>query len=450
LQGKEKKVKSNKNQKYCMDRRQFLKYSALSATSFAIGCAVNPVTGKMQLMLVSKDQEIQIDRQHSPHQFSADYGFIQDKGIEHYVNQVGQTMAKNTHRTDMPYAFHCVNATYVNAYAFPGGSIAATRGILLRLDNEAELAALLGHELGHVNARHTAEQLTSSQITSAVVSGAAILAQTKNESYGVLVSGLGALGSGLLLSKYSRDNEREADALGMKYMVKTNYSPEGFIGLMDMLRELSSHQPNLIEVMFASHPMSDERYATAQKSMESKYAAKKDNPIHRERYMDNIANLRAIKSTIQSVQEAETHIAQKKYDTAEQALKTALRETPSDYVALMVMSKCQLAQNKYSEAQRYAQKAHQVYPSEPQSNHVLGMANIGLKRFEEAYNNFEQYEKRLPGNPNTIFYQGYSLENSGNKDRAAEAYVRFLEQVKQGEQAKHAYNRLVQWGYVKK
>jgi len=432
-----------------MNRRQFLKYSALSATSFAIGCAVNPVTGKMQLMLVSKDQEIQIDRQHSPHQFSADYGFIQDKGIENYVNQVGQKMAKNTHRTDMPYAFHCVNATYVNAYAFPGGSIATTRGILLRLENEAELAALLGHELGHVNARHTAEQLTSSQITSAIISGAAIFAQSQDESYGALVSGLGALGSGLLLSKYSRDNEREADALGMKYMVKTEYSPEGFIGLMDVLRNLSSHKPNLIEVMFASHPMSDERYATAQKSLETKYSSNKSFPIHREKYMDNTASLRAIQTTISNVQNAEMLIANKKFDDAEKALKTALRNSPSDYAALMIMSKCQLAQNKYSESRRYAQEAHQVYPQEPQSNHIQGMANIGLKQFDQAYHNFEQYEKLLPGNPNTIFFKGYSLENSGKKESAADAYTSFLKQVNQGEQAKHAYNRLVSWGYIK-
>jgi predicted Zn-dependent protease len=438
------------NKQNHMNRRQFLKYSALSATSFAIGCAVNPVTGKMQLMLVSKDQEIQIDRQHSPHQFSADYGFIQDKGIENYVNQVGQTMSKNTHRTDMPYAFHCVNATYVNAYAFPGGSIATTRGILLRLENEAELAALLGHELGHVNARHTAEQLTSSQITSAIVSGAVIFAQTQDESYGALVSGLGALGSGLLLSKYSRDNEREADALGMKYMVKTEYSPEGFIGLMDILRNLSSHKPKLIEVMFASHPMSDERYATAQKSMETKYSAKKNYPMHRERFMDNTASLRAIETTITNVQNAEMHIAKKRFDDAENALKTALRKAPSDYAALMVMSKCQLAQEKFSESRKYAQKAHQVYPQEPQSNHILGMANIGLKKFDQAYHNFEQYENILPGNPNTTFYKGYSLENSGKKENAAEAYSSFLKQVNQGEQAKYAYNRLVNWGYIKK
>ncbi|ETR71482.1 MAG: peptidase M48 Ste24p [Candidatus Magnetoglobus multicellularis str. Araruama] len=435
--------------KKAINRRQFLKYSALSATSFAVGCAVNPVTGKMQLMLVSKEQEIQIDRQHSPHQFSADYGFIQDKVIAQYVSQVGQKMSANTHRTDMPYSFHCVNATYVNAYAFPGGSIAATRGILLRLENEAELAALMGHELGHVNARHTAEQLTSSQVTSAIVSGAAILAQTKNDTYGVLVSGLGALGSGLLLSKYSRDNEREADALGMSYMVKTDYGPRGFIGLMDMLRNLSSHKPGIIQVMFSTHPMSDERYATAQSRLNEQYASQKNLPLYRERYMDNTASLRAIKSSIEKIQDAEMHIAKKKYDQAEQDLKMALRTAPEDYVALMVMSKCQLAQNKHTEARRYAQMAHQVYPSEPQSSHISGMANIGLKRFDQAYQNFKQYENKLPGNPNTVFYKGYALEKTGRKKMAADAYVSFLKQVKQGDQAKHAYNSLVQWGYIK-
>ncbi|MBF0451381.1 MAG: M48 family metalloprotease [Candidatus Magnetomorum sp.] len=431
-------------------RRNFLRLSALSTASFVAGCAVNPITGKMQLMLVSEDQEIQIDRQHSPHQFSADYGFVQDTHIEKYISQVGKSLAANTHRKNMPYAFHCVNATYVNAYAFPGGSIAATRGILLRLENEAELAALLGHELGHVNARHTARQQTSRQITSVVVSGAAAVIQANNAQYGGLASGLGAFGSGLLLSKYSRDNEREADALGMDYMVKTNYSPNGFIGLMDMLKQLSSHKPGLIEVMFSSHPMSEERYASAQDRLNSKYADKKTFSLYRERYMDSTASLRKIQTAIQDIQNAEIDIAKNSFSEAEINLKKALQKAPSDYVALMLMSKCQLAQKKYDPARRYAEQAKNVYPNEAQSAHILGMINIGLKRYEHALNDFKRYETLLPGNPNTVFYKGYTLEYTGQKDLAANAYISFLKQVKQGEQAKHAYDRLTQWGYIKK
>ena len=131
-------------------RRDFIRLVALSGAGILAGCAVNPVTGRQQLMLVSEDQEIALDRQHSPHQFSSDYGAIQDGSLNAYVDQTGKRLASKSHRSHMPYSFRVVNANYVNAYAFPGGSIACTRGIVLSLDNEAQLAALLGHELGQV------------------------------------------------------------------------------------------------------------------------------------------------------------------------------------------------------------------------------------------------------------------------------------------------------------
>ena len=118
----------------------------MSAAGFIVGCAANPVTGKPQFMMVSEAQEIEIDKQHSPHQFSSDYGTLQDTSLNNYIDQTGKKLAARTHRPHMPYSFRGVNATYVNAYAFPGGSIAATRGILLALENESQLAALLGHE----------------------------------------------------------------------------------------------------------------------------------------------------------------------------------------------------------------------------------------------------------------------------------------------------------------
>jgi len=126
----------------------------------------------------------------------------------------------------MPYQFLPVNATYVNAYAFPGGTIACTRGILLNLDNEAELAALIGHELGHVNARHTAEIMSKNQLTAAVVGGVAMIAGSYDQNYGGLAAQIGMLGSGALLASYSRDNERQADDLGLEYMAKAGSAPK--------------------------------------------------------------------------------------------------------------------------------------------------------------------------------------------------------------------------------
>ena len=160
-------------------RREFIKLSALASAGLLAGCAVNPVTGKSQLMLVSEDWEIQVDRQNSPHQFSTDYGTLQDEALGRYIQQVGAGMIPHTHRPKMPYFFQGVNATYINAYAFPGGSIAATRGILLSLESEAALSALIGHELGHVNARHTAEQMSKGTLMQAIAGGINIYAGTK-------------------------------------------------------------------------------------------------------------------------------------------------------------------------------------------------------------------------------------------------------------------------------
>jgi len=170
-----------------LTRRDFLLLTSMSAAGFALGCAVNPVTGENQLMLMSEQQEIQIDKQYAPHQFSSDYGITQDQNLNNYVNQVGKGLTLHTHRKQMPYSFQVVNATYVNAYAFPGGTIAATRGILLKLNNEAQLAALMGHELGHVNARHTASQMSKQQLTSAILGGIQLIVSAKYAKYNVII-----------------------------------------------------------------------------------------------------------------------------------------------------------------------------------------------------------------------------------------------------------------------
>ncbi len=433
-----------------VSRREFIWMSSISAAGLVAGCATNPVSGKSQLMLMSEAQEIQIDKQQSPHQFSADYGPTQDSSLNAYLQQTGKRMAARTHRPQMPYSFRAVNATYVNAYAFPGGSIAATRGILLSLENEAELAALLGHELGHVNARHTAEQMSKGTLTQMVLMGVMVAASTQGDGWGQLAQVAGMIGGSALLAKYSRDNERQADALGMEYMVRSQYSPQGMVDLMDMLKGMSKHKPGISQVLFASHPMSTERYDTAIRRIQSKYASALKNPIYRERYMDNTTNLRKIKGAIETMQKSEVAMARKKYPEAEGDLKRALAQVPEDYAGLMMMSKCLLAQNKNSQAKRFVDKAKQVYPQEAQAHHFSGLTALRLKRFNEALHDFDQYDKLLPGNPNTGFFKGLALEGMHQRPAAARAYHRYLQQVRQGNMAKHAYQRLNQWGYIRK
>ncbi|MEE8540844.1 MAG: M48 family metalloprotease [Desulfobacterales bacterium] len=432
-----------------MTRREFLWMTSLSAAGLMAGCAADPVTGKKGLMLVSEDQEIQIDKKNSPHQFSADYGITQDTRLNNYIQRVGKDMAALTHRPHMPYTFQVVNANYINAYAFPGGSIAATRGILLSLGNEAELAALMGHELGHVNARHTAEQMTKGTITQTIVAGIAVYAGTQSATLGQVASQLGMVGAGALLASYSRNNEREADALGMEYMVKAGYGSPGFVGLMDVLKSLSKHKPSTVELLFSTHPMSDERYQTAVSAVATQYQFAKKRKLHQQRYLDNTAALRRIAPAVIAMQRGERHLGQKKYPSAESQFRKALKVAPNDYAGLVLLSKSLVLQNKLSAAERYAKKAQRIYPQEAQAHHLSGYTQLKQKKFGAALNSFSSYDRALPGNPTTLFFKGYALEGMQRRKEAAQHYYKYLQAVNQGPQAKHAYKRLVQWGYIK-
>lgn len=433
-----------------VDRRTFLQVAALGAVGLLAGCAVNPATGRRQVMLVSEEQEIQVDLQNSPHQLSADYGIIQDSALAAYLDQTGRRLAAITHRPQMPYAFHAVNAVYVNAYAFPGGSIAATRGILLELEDEAELASLLGHELGHVNARHTAGQMSTAMITQTLLGGASALVGTQSRALGELASQLGMVGAGALLASYSRDNEREADALGLGYMARAGYNPEGFEGLMDLLRRLNQHNPGAIEMMFATHPMSDERYRTAVELIRRDYRGSGTQPLHRERYMDHTAGLRRIRGAVTALQDGEKLLSQKKFGDAAGRFTQALNVAPGDYTALVLMAKCQLLLEQPEEAARYAAEAQAAYPDEAQALHIGGLANLQRRRYADALEDFTRCAQALPGNPQTVFYRGLAQEGLQRRPEAARDYHTYLQAVTSGPRAQHAYRRLVEWGYMQR
>jgi predicted Zn-dependent protease len=435
-------------------RRRFIKAGAMTAAAVALGpaltgCATNPVTGRSQLMLVSETDEITMDKQAAPHQFSFDYGPVRDASLNSYVNNVGQRLAATSHRPDMPYSFRVVNANYVNAYAFPGGSIACTRGIMLGIDNEAELAALLGHEIGHVNARHTASRM-STQILAGTIAGVggSVIGAKYGGTWGSLAGGIGGFGVGALLASYSRDDERQADSLGMEYMTRAGYNPDGMVGLMEVLNAQHQSDPSALEVMFATHPMSSERLATARQMANTKYLPAREYSLYHQRYMDNTASLRAKEPAIKELQAAEKLLAEKKYSEAQAHIKTALKQVPDDYPGLLLMTRCKVGEEQYVTAQTYAMEAAEAYPGEGQALQFNGLLLLKLKKYDEAYANFTAYDKALPGNPYVAFYMGYCKENTGSKREAAEQYVRFLKQVNQGDQAQHAYYRLVQWGYI--
>ncbi|HNQ03073.1 MAG TPA: M48 family metalloprotease [Thiobacillaceae bacterium] len=439
-----------------LSRRDFVWLMAAAGSAVALpallsGCAVDPVTGRKTLVGLSEEQEVSLDKQQSPQQFSADLGAVQDPGLNRYVQEVGNGLWSISHRPRMPYSARVLNANYVNAYTFPGGSMGITRGIMLDMQSEDELAALMGHEIGHVNARHSAERAGKEMLANLglAVASVAVAATESGQQYLPLLQPLGQIGASALLAKYSRDNEREADSLGMDYMVNGGYSPEGMVSLMGLLRSGAQQKPGLLETMFSSHPMSEERYQTARQKAQSQYAGERGRSPRRQRYMDNTSGLRRIQPTVEACQKGEALMARKQLPQAQDRFAEALRHARDDYAANVLMAKALMAQKKVREADAYLALARNIYPGEAQAVHLSGLGKLALRQPEAALADFQAYERLLPGNPATLFLMGAASENMGQRREAAHYYYRYLQTGAQGNEAQFAVNRLRDWKVIR-
>jgi beta-barrel assembly-enhancing protease len=380
-----------------LTRRDMLTLLALAGGGMITGCAINPVTGQRQLNFMSPSQELAIDQQHAPDQISQDYGIVQDRALRTYVEGVGIGIGKVSHRPDMPYTFNPLNANYINAYAFPGGTIGITRGILLSLETESELAALIGHEVGHISARHTAQRMSQQTLTGIAVAGLGILLATQVDSDSMaLALGLGGIAAGLLLAKYSRADERQADSLGLEYMCGAGHNPNGMVRLMDMLRGLSKTEPNMIEQMFSSHPMSTERYNSMRHEAETTYAPFMRASVNRERYMDSTARLRTLKPAIEKQKDAETALIAKKYREGETLLNEALKHAPGDYTGLVLMAKAKIIQEDFKGSIPYLDRAMEAYPGEQQAIQLRGVVDAKLGKKQAALQRLHECLARSP------------------------------------------------------
>jgi predicted Zn-dependent protease len=422
-------------------------FGAASSAVALQGCAVSPVTGERILVGMSREQEIAIDRAQAPHQFSQDMGAVQDAGLNAYVSEVGQGLQAAVQRPDMPYSYRVLNANYVNAYTFPGGAMGVTRGIMTELKDEAELAALLGHELGHVNARHSAQRQGQTLLAQVAVVGLAVAA---GDSQWAPLAGIGGqIGASALLAGYSRSHEREADALGQAYLVQSGYPASGMTGLHELLVNGHEKQPSLLETMFSSHPMSVERRDTARQAAETTYAASLKAPTQRERFMDRSAALRRLKPTITACQNGETALSQKKLPEAQTQFTRALRLTPQDYPANLRMAQTLQALGKPQDARRYVDAARQIYPQEAQALKLGASLKLGLRDAGGALADLQAYDRLLPGDPGVLFLKGVSLEGLGQQQAAAQHYAAFLQQSRQGGAAQYSASRLQAWGYLR-
>lgn len=198
------------------------------------GCATNAATGERQFNLISESREIAMG-QDADKAITAQMGLYPDSALQVYVRNLGMEMAKRSERPNLPWSFKVVNDPVVNAFALPGGFIYVTRGILSHLNSEAELAGVLGHEIGHVTGKHSVAQMSTQQIAQLGL-GVTMIVEPSLQRFANIAS----TGLGLLFLKYGRDDENQADALGVRYMTGINHDPREMIRVMETLDAVTS------------------------------------------------------------------------------------------------------------------------------------------------------------------------------------------------------------------
>jgi predicted Zn-dependent protease len=233
-----------------------------AVVSVLAACAANPVTGEQDFVLMSEEQEISLGRKYSA-EIIKEMPPYEHPELARLVQEVGEKLAANSHRPELIYRFTVLDSTSVNAFALPGGYIYITRGLLAYLNSEAELAAVLGHEIGHVTARHSVRQ--QSTATVAGILGAVVAASTGVQGVDTLAN----LAGTAIVRGYGREHELEADRLGAGYLARSGYDPQGMLQVVRVLKdqetfdkqvaELEDREPRAYHGLFATHPDNDTR-----------------------------------------------------------------------------------------------------------------------------------------------------------------------------------------------
>ena len=233
---------------------------SLFALLIFLGCAKNPVTGKRDLMLLSENQEVAMGQESDP-EIVAYFGLYEDKQLQQFIKEKGQKMAAISHRKNLKYEFKIVDSPVVNAFAVPGGYVYFTRGIMAHFNNEAEFAGVLGHEIGHITARHSAKQYSNAMLAQiGLVAGVMIAPEFAQ------FADAAQQGVQLLFLKFGRDAESQSDELGVEYSTKINYDAQqmaDFFGTLQQLQKQSGAEE--VPDFLSTHPNPGDRQKSVTK-----------------------------------------------------------------------------------------------------------------------------------------------------------------------------------------
>ena len=387
------------------------------------GCAVNPVTGRNELaiMSVTPEQEAKLGKKSFDRALQTMGGVYPDASINAYVDRVGQRIARRSHRPSLHYSFKVVNDSSPNAFALPGGFIAVTRGLLINLADEAQLAAVLGHEIGHVTARHSVQGMQRSTLLGVTVG---LMGALAGEEYGKLVSDIGGVTANLIDKSYSREQESEADRLGIDYMVRTGYAPQGAVELQEIFyRKIESGQnPDWLSGLFRSHPFSRERLDANRAYIRSKYATIRSTyGLDRNRFRQHIAPLLKTEAAYALYDQARKLEGGGQFEAAIETYHKAMQQAPQHGLLLTALGMAYLRQEDLIPARRYLLKAVNVDPAFYRSRMGLGYIELQHKQPAKAAEQLKKSLKLMP-TVQAAYLLGEAEEDQGRLAQARNLY----------------------------
>ena len=416
--------------------KNFILVSLATITLLTSSCGVNPVTKKREFQMVSESEEIAIGKQnYAPARQSQGGDYIIDPELTAYVQSVGNKLAAVSDR-QLPYEYTVLNDSVPNAWAMPGGKIAFNRGLLYELNSEAELAAVMGHEMVHAAARHGAKSMERGMLMQGAMIAVGIGAQ--NTNYANLIVGGAKLSSQLATSKYGRDAESEADLYGMQYMKRAGYDPTAAVTLQETFVRLSADKKSsFIDGLFASHPPSPERVADNKRTLAQVGAG---GEWGKEIYAQKVAKLKSTQAAYKAYDDGVKALAAKDTAKATTLAKQAIAGEPREARFQELLGDIALSQKKSLEALAFYEKAIKMQPDyfKPHIQSGIALFNMGKKTEAEAY--LKRANELLPTAPSHALL-GQIAEGRGETDVALQHYQMAADS--NSEIGKDALNRAV-------
>lgn len=320
----------------------------------SVGCATNPVTGRQEFQFVSESNEIQVGHQNFlPMQQTQGGELKAFPEVNAYVKEVGQRLARVSHRPQLPYDFVVLDNGIPNAWALPGGKIAVNRGLLVELNNEAELAAVLGHEIVHAAARHGAKSMERGMVTQAGIATIGLALDDKDYRDVVMIGS--SVGGALITQKYSRSAELESDRYGIQYMARAGYDPEAAVELQrTFVRLADGNRENWLTGMFVSHPPSPERVEANKRTVAK---MKGGGTLGSEEYERIIGPLRASQPAYERLEAGYEALKKNQHREALRLAREAIEIQPREALFYGLAAKALIAGGNRHEALPYLDDA---------------------------------------------------------------------------------------------